>query len=60
MHITTASPVLGLDRAQSTIDALLKHSEGGDTDDTWLDAGIAKVVADIVERELSNFEWNVS
>lgn len=48
-----------VERVQSVIDALLeKHAKGGNTDETRLDACIAKVVADILQRELSNFQWN--
>lgn len=47
-------------RVQSEIEELLeKHSKGGDTDEARLDACIAKVVADILQRELANFQWNV-
>ncbi len=47
-------------RVQSEIDELLeKHARGGNTDETRLDACIAKVMADILQRELANFQWNV-
>lgn len=47
-------------RVQSEIEELLeKDSRGGNTDEARLDACIAKVVADILQRELANFHWNV-
>lgn len=46
-------------QVQSEIDKLLeKHANGGNTDETRLDACIAKVIADILQRELANFQWN--
>lgn len=45
---------------QSAIDQLLeKHAKGGTTDETRLDACIAKIMADIMQRELTNFQWNI-
>jgi hypothetical protein len=34
-----------------------KHSQGGTTDDTRLEACIAKVVADILDGEFAEFQW---
>jgi hypothetical protein len=43
---------------QSRIRQLLRnHAQGGTTDDTRLEACTAKVVADILKRELVEFEW---
>lgn len=46
-------------QVQSATDHLLKkYARGGNTDETRLDACIAKAVADILQRELANFQWN--
>ena len=46
-------------RVQAEIDELIeKHTRGGNTDETRLDACIAKIMADILERESANFQWN--
>lgn len=45
---------------ESEISALLKkYSKGGKTDETRLEALIAKVMSDILQREIANFQWNV-
>jgi DNA-binding winged helix-turn-helix (wHTH) protein len=44
---------------EATIAELLeKHAQGGRTDDTRLEACIAKVVADILQSELAEFQWS--
>jgi hypothetical protein len=38
---------------------LEKHLKGGTTDEARLEVCISKVVADILQRELANFQWNI-
>jgi len=46
------------DLLQTRVQELLgKHSQGGTTDDTRLEACIAKVVADILDGEIGEFGW---
>lgn len=47
-------------KVEERIEALQeKHTQGGDTDETRLDACIAGVVSDIIQRELANFQWAI-
>jgi hypothetical protein len=48
-----------VERVQSVISELLKRYEnGGATDEARLDACVAKIVADVLQRELANFQWS--